>query len=181
MKKGLVSFIFSLAIQASNNEHVYQMDLLLLKEERMQSSNTSSSYRVDLLGDDTPGLFSTEFNLSFFKNLSRIDKFLSNFQPFSSYESNLEGTTDVDNSTTSLLLNNLQNIIEVETGDEPQQQTPNDPASYFDLYIGGYATLATAGIGLIVNTTGICLLLHRQGLRSMFNILLVLSLIFDTI
>ena len=148
----------------------------------MQSSNTSSLYEVDLLGDDISGLFSPEFDLSFFKNLSRIDKFLSNFhQRFSSYQSNLEETTAVDNSTTSLLPNSLQNIIDVERVNEIQQTNPNDPAFYFDLYIGGYTTLATAGIGLIVNIIGICLLLHRYGLKSMFNILLVLSLIFDTI
>ena len=111
------------------------MDLLRLKEERMQSSNTSSSYRVNLLGDDTSGLFSTEFDLSFFKNLSRIDKFLSNFQRYSSYQSNLEETADVDNSTTSLLPNSLQKIIDVERVNEIQQTNPNDSAFFFDLYI----------------------------------------------
>ena len=85
----------------------------------------------------------------------------------------------IKNFIASLRPNTSGNCQESYLGNTSQQSNPDDLTSNLGLYIGGYATLAVAGIGLILNTAGIHLLSRRKGYKNMFNILLTINLIFD--
>ena len=51
---------------------------------------------------------------------------------------------------------------------------------FLERYIDGYVNLATACIGLVLNIAGMYILLRRKGHKKMFNLLLAINLMLDT-
>ena len=56
----------------------------------------------------------------------------------------------------------------------------DDFTFYWFFYIAGFATLVISCIGLALNTSGIYFLFRKKGHKNMFNILLIVNLVFDT-
>ena len=145
---------------------------------------TSSSYDFDYTPNFKVDLLPKSFNRSYFYNQSSMEDFLSSYQLVYSYQSDHNQSMQIDDSTTniySLLSNTTENCKEGNTTNDVQQSSPDGLTLGVGLYIGGYATLIAACIGSALNTAGIYFLLRRKGYKNMFNILLTINLIFDTI
>ena len=142
---------------------------------------TSSSSDFDYIQNFKVDLLPKSFNLSYFYNHSSMNDFLSSYQLFYSYTSHSNQSIKIDNSTTNLLSNTSVNCDEWNTTNGYQQPNPDDLTFGVGLYIDGYANLIAACIGSALNTAGIYFLLRRNGYKNMFNILLTINLIFDTI
>ena len=56
----------------------------------------------------------------------------------------------------------------------------DDFTFYWFFYVAGFATLVIACIGLLLNASGIYFLFRKKGHKNMFNILLIVNLVFDT-
>ena len=56
----------------------------------------------------------------------------------------------------------------------------DDFTFYWFFYVAGFSTLVIACIGLALNTSGIYFLFRKKGHKNMFNILLIVNLVFDT-
>ena len=56
----------------------------------------------------------------------------------------------------------------------------DDFTFYWFFYVAGFATVVIACIGLLLNTSGIYFLFRKKGHKNMFNILLIVNLVFDT-
>ena len=130
-------------------------------------SNTSENFKVELRP--------RPFDLSAFYNESRIDEFLSRYKHFGSSQSHSNQSIEMDDSTTNLLSNKSQNCEEWHTNNASQHDGLTLEAGLYN------AALVTACIGLTLNATGIYLLSRRKGYKNMFNILLTINLIFDSL
>ena len=146
----------------------------------MDENSTFSPY-VDLLKNHKARSFTRTFNHFPFYNETEGEDDFSNYQQQYSPSSLSNQGWDVDDSTTEFLLDPSENCTDQHTTNESQQPNLDDPTFDLDLYIGGYATLVTACIGLALNTAGIYLLSRRKGCRNMFHLLLIANLIFDSI
>ena len=56
----------------------------------------------------------------------------------------------------------------------------DDFTFYWFFYVAGFATMVISCIGLALNTSGIYFLFRKKGHKNMFNILLIVNLVFDT-
>ena len=142
----------------------------------MDENSTFSPY-VDLLKNHK----ATSFNrFPFYNETGREENFSSYQQQYSPSSLSNQGW-DIDDSTTEFVLDLSENCTDQHTTNGSETPNLDDATFNFDLYIGGYATLVTACIGLALNTAGIYLLSRRKGCRNMFHLLLIVNLVFDTI
>ena len=86
---------------------------------------------------------------------------------------------DTLHSASHLAFDHLMPGHEVNINNTSQLGITNSHTIDFDHCIGGYATLVTACIGLVLNASGICVLLRRKGTKNLFSILLIVNLTFD--
>ena len=86
---------------------------------------------------------------------------------------------DAIHSASHLAFNHPMPDNEVHTNNATKLSIANSHTIDFDHCIGGYATLVTACIGLVLNASGICVLLRRKGTKNLFTILLIVNLTFD--
>ena len=147
-----------------------------MKVQRMDENSTFSPY-VDLLKNHK----ATPFHRFLFYNKTGGEEDFSSYQQQYSPSFIPNQGWDIDDSTTEFGLDLSENCTDQHAMNGSRQPNLDDPKFDLDLYIGGYATLVTACFGLTLNTTGIYLLSRRKGYRNMFNLLLILNLVFDTI
>ena len=163
------------------------MLLVFLKEERMANiTPLSSEYAkymkriIDLRNKVSELIVSKGFNISTSNSDSIANDEILGYpnrpQPLSFYNETKEIAASLH-----YLLQNRSNISNnIHTANESYESDLETTAIHLNLYIGGYFTLATIVVGFVLNIIGIYLLSRRQGLQNIFNIMLIINLIFDT-
>ena len=107
------------------------------------------------------------FNSSVFEDDATSDDFPS------SYEQNFSSQSDINEST--VMGNYGYGCFNLTCAlKEPEF------AVILNVFLNYYTTLPTACIGIVINTGGMYFLLHGKGRKQMFNLLLALNLMFDT-
>ena len=124
-------------------------------------------------------IFAKAFQSSVFENDSTPDEFLSSYERF--FSSQYETNQSVDTDYTIMPHPNIINIHkELNAGNGTDEAYPDNFTFFLNRYIDGYTTLVTACIGLSFNTVGTYFLLRRKGYKQMFNLLLAINLMFDS-
>ena len=98
-------------------------------------------------------------------------------QPLSFFNETKEISASLDN----ILQNRFDISKDTHTVNKSYESDLENTVINLNLYIGGYCTLITTVVGFVLNMVGIYLLSRRQGLKNIFNIMLIINLIFDTI
>ena len=162
----------------------------------MDSNTTVTSKAWVKIKTLTNQLFSKSFDLTpldpILNNHSGLDHYALTSNQFSSIQSWLNAIVYEANATVERLSNtsqvgsgvnsNISQIInDVNTTNPEDDANHSNLTSKLDLYIGGYAILITAFIGLFLNTAGIYRLSRREGYRNILINLRIVNLILDTI
>ena len=163
------------------------MLLAFLKEKRMANITPLSSEYVkymkriiDLRNQVSELIVSNAFNMSTFNSEPMADDKILGYpnrpQPLSFFNETKEIAASLD-----YLLQNRSNISkDTHTANQSDESDLESFTINLNLYIGGYFTLTTTIVGFVLNIIGIYLLSRRQGLQNIFNIMLIINLIFDT-
>ena len=176
----------SFLVEASNDKHLHTTCLFPFTNKHSMESNTSlASDELSNIQHLTDELFPQSFNLSplipLFDDEPRANNYSLSSQEFSSIQSWLNLIIDEANSTVQEhLLSNSKIGNNSHTEKVGDGSHLGDFASNLSLYIGGYAVLIIACIGLFLNTAGIYLLSRNEGYKNILNILRIINLIFDT-
>ena len=133
--------------------------------------NKSENFKEDLLPKP--------FNLTSSYNESWIEELVSKFRLFNSSQHHFNQSMAIKNFIANLRPNTSGNCQEWYSSNASQQSDPDDLTLDIGRYIGGYATVVIACIGLILNAVGIYLLSRKKGYKSMNNILHTINLILD--
>ena len=136
---------------------------------------------IDLRNKISELIFSNTFNMSTSNNDSMANDKILGYpnppQPLSFFNETKEIAASLDD-----ILQNRFNISkDTHTVNESYESDLENTSINLNLYIGGYCTLTITVIGFVLNMVGIYLLSCRQGLKNIFNIMLIINLIFDTI
>ena len=176
----------SFLVVASTEKHLHTTWIIPFTNKHSMESNTSiASDDLSDIQHLTDELFPQSFNLSplipLFEDEPRANNYSLSSQQFSSIQSWLNLIIDEANSTVQ------QHILSTsKIGNNSHTEKVGDGshlggfASYLSLYIGGYAVLIIACMGLFLNTAGIYLLLRKEGYKNILNVLRIINLIFDT-
>ena len=176
----------SFLVEASNDKHLHTTCLFPFTNKHSMESNTSlASDELSNIQHLTDELFPQSFNLSplipLFDDDPRANNYSLSSHEFSSIQSWLNLIIDEANSTVQEhLLSNSKIGNNSHTEKVGDGSHLGDFASNLSLYIGGYAVLIIACIGLFLNTAGIYLLSRNEGYKNILNILRIINLIFDT-
>ena len=145
----------------------------------MDSNSTLVSNIDDYIRQFSYITFAKAFHSSVFENDSTPDEFLLSYERFFSSQSEINQSTDIDNTT--LPHSNILNIHKELNAAKGTDGAYQENLTFFlNRYIDGYAVLVTACIGFAFNTVGTYFLLRGKGYKHMFNLLLAINLIFDS-
>ena len=154
----------------------------------MITTNTSS--KIDGLNDLRrlitedellPPSYALSFLTLFDNNDSTRDQYPLNHQRLSPIQFFLSKLLLESNLTLQRFTNVSMSESDVDTENQDHQSSLDDLPSYLNLYIGGYAILFTACIGLVLNVSGIFLLSRKKGYKNILNMLRIINLMADTI
>ena len=187
MKSSTILFILhiSVLVEASNYTHWHIIWLIPFTRKHSMERNTSlASNELAHIQHLTDELFPQSFNLSplipLFDDEPRANNYSLSSEQFSSIQSWLNLIIDEANSTAQHLSNSTRMGSNVHTENGGNGSHVEDFASPMSLYIGGYAVLIIATIGLFLNTAGIFFLTRKEGYKNILNVLRIINLIFDT-
>ena len=143
----------------------------------MDVNTTITSTCDDYIKYLTVELLSGRLGPSFFNNDSWTDGCFSKQTSLPAATSLFNRLADTAGSITRTFPSTFNVSADVNSTHESNQ---DNFVSYLNHYICGYATMAIASIGSILNLVAVYLLSRRKGHKNMFNILLIVNMIFDT-
>ena len=161
----------------------------------MDSNTSITSDRWTNIKTLSQKLFSESFDLTpldhILKNHSGLNNHSLTSKQFSSIQSWLDAIMEEANATLQHFSNSSQigndenantsqMINDVKTTNLTDEANQVDPTLNLDFYIGGYAVLITAFIGLFLNTAGIYLLSRKEDFKNILINLRIVNLILDT-
>ena len=136
---------------------------------------------IDLRNKISELIFSNAFEMSTSNNDSIANDEILGYTNPPRRISIFNETKDISASLDNILQNGFNISKDALTVNTSYESDLENTAIDLNLYIGGYCTLITTVIGFVLNMVGIYLLSRRQGLKNIFNIMLIINLIFDTI
>ena len=125
-----------------------------------------------------------------YSNLFKYSCIHLNSSEHKNFENVDEDLESVSQSPSNATLKAIQTLVIHHVMSTKEQQTSsnakftlidNRAFPTLDLVVDGYTILISATIGIILNITGICVLLRKSGLTTLFNLLLSSIVAFDSI
>ena len=136
---------------------------------------------IDLRNKISELIFSNAFEMSTSNNDSIANDEILGYTNPPRRISIFNETKDISASLDNILQNRFNISKDALTVNKSYESDLENTGMNLNLYIGGYCTLTITVIGFVLNMVGIYLLSRREGLKNIFNIMLVINLIFDTI